>query len=271
MAASYGFAEGCAPPFEMDAQVHAGQHACMDAIDAVLLVAVFLLAGGVKGVTGMGLPTVAVSLLGLWMPPVAAASLLVVPSLATNVAQCRGPHLRRLVGLLWPAWLGLILLTLVAPGFSGGAQALAGQRLLGAALVVYGAWGLWQPAVPDLSRRSAWLGVAAGAVTGWVSSQTAVFVMPLVPYLQGLKLDKGTMVQALGLSFTVATLALALRLRASGSLEIVSIPSLLALVGAFAGLGCGAALRRRLSGAAFQRALFAVFVGLGAANLLRAG
>lgn len=255
----------------MDAQACGGQHARMDAVDAVLLSAVFFLAGGVKGVTGMGLPTVAVSLLGLWMPPVAAASLLVAPSLATNVAQCRGPHLRRLVALLWPAWLGLVLVTLVAPGFSGGAQALHGQRLLGAALVVYGAWGLWQPAVPDLSRRPAWLGVVAGVATGWLSAQTAVFVMPLVPYLQGLKLHKEAMVQALGLSFTVATLALAVRLQASGVLAFVSMPSLLALAAAFAGLGCGAALRRRLSGPAFQRALFAVFVGLGAANLLRAG
>jgi uncharacterized membrane protein YfcA len=54
----------------------------------VLIVsAVFLLAGAVKGMTGMGLPTVAMGALGAVMPPVVAASLLVVPSFVTNVWQ----------------------------------------------------------------------------------------------------------------------------------------------------------------------------------------
>lgn len=45
---------------------------------------IFIAAGLVKGVTGMGLPTVAMGLLGLLMPPQAAAALLVLPSLLTR-------------------------------------------------------------------------------------------------------------------------------------------------------------------------------------------
>ena len=48
---------------------------------------IFIAAGLVKGVTGMGLPTVAMGLLGLLMPPQAAAALLVLPSLLTNLWQ----------------------------------------------------------------------------------------------------------------------------------------------------------------------------------------
>lgn len=44
----------------------------------------FLLAGMVKGVIGMGLPTVAMGLLALVMPPVQAVGLLVVPPFVTN-------------------------------------------------------------------------------------------------------------------------------------------------------------------------------------------
>ncbi len=47
--------------------------------------AVFVLAGLVKGVVGLGLPTVAMGLLALRMPAAQAAALLVVPSLVTNV------------------------------------------------------------------------------------------------------------------------------------------------------------------------------------------
>jgi hypothetical protein len=88
----------------------------MDILQLLMVVVVFVLAGGVKGVTGMGLPTVAVSLLGQWMPPVQAAALLVIPSLATNIAQCRGPHLRSPVSRLWPGWLAIAIVTVSAPG-----------------------------------------------------------------------------------------------------------------------------------------------------------
>src|SRR5215469_7031248 len=70
----------------------------------VLVAAVFTLAGVVKGVIGLGLPTLSMALLALWMPPAEAAALLIVPSLVTNVWQLRpwpaiGPIARRLGGM----------------------------------------------------------------------------------------------------------------------------------------------------------------------------
>ncbi len=232
------------------------------------IAAVFLLAGCVKGITGMGLPTVAMSLLGLWLPPAQAAAMLVLPSLATNVAQCRGPHTAALARRLWPAWLMLVMATLLVPAPTS--RAVDGHAALGTVLVAYGLWGLWRPALPDLQRHARWLGALAGLATGAVTACTAVFVLPLVPWLQTLRLDKDAMVQALGLSFTIATLALALRLQHAGGLQLLLPEGALALSAAFAGLALGNAVRARLSGAAFQRGLFGVFVGLGAANLLRA-
>ncbi|WP_119157804.1 sulfite exporter TauE/SafE family protein [Caldimonas tepidiphila] len=241
----------------------------MEAWEAAAVGAVFVVAGGVKGVTGMGLPTVAVSLLGLWMTPLQAATLLVAPSLATNVAQCRGPHLRPLAATLWPVWIALALATVLAPDWEARARAPDARILLGVILVLYGAWGLWRPTLPQLSRSAHWPGAAVGGATGLVTAATAVFVIPLVPYLQALRLGKDEMVQALGLSFTVATLALAMRLQASGNPVPASFEAVLALVAAFAGMWLGTRLRSRISGAAFQRAMFVVFIGLGLVNLGR--
>ncbi|MDR6287867.1 putative membrane protein YfcA [Inquilinus ginsengisoli] len=62
----------------------------------------FLLAGFVKGVLGLGLPTVAMGLLGLAMAPAQAAALLVVPSLVTNLWQLfAGPRFGGLLRRLW--------------------------------------------------------------------------------------------------------------------------------------------------------------------------
>ena len=51
----------------------------------------FVLAGFVKGVIGLGLPTVAMGLLAVVMTPAQAAALLTLPSFLTNVWQAMGP------------------------------------------------------------------------------------------------------------------------------------------------------------------------------------
>ena len=73
-----------------------------------IIVLVFLLAGAVKGMIGLGLPTIAMGLLTLAMPPSAAASLLLVPSFITNVWQLwLGPSFGPLLRRLWPLLVGL--------------------------------------------------------------------------------------------------------------------------------------------------------------------
>jgi uncharacterized membrane protein YfcA len=85
---------------------------------------------------------------------------------------------------------------------------------LGLALMVYSAFTLFarQLSVPKRleGRLSPWIGLSTGLVTGG----TGVFVIPAVPYLQALGLDKDDLIQALGLSFTVSTIALAIGLTA---------------------------------------------------------
>ena len=74
----------------------------------------FLLAGFVKGVIGLGLPTVSIGLLGLLMSPAQAAAILVVPSLVTNIWQAVvGGGLLALARRLWPMLVGICAGTFV--------------------------------------------------------------------------------------------------------------------------------------------------------------
>src|ERR1700753_1136074 len=77
----------------------------------VLIIALtFFLAGIVKGVSGMGLPTVAVGILGAIMSPVNAASLLVIPSFVTNFGQLfTGPDFLALMQRLWLMMFGVVI------------------------------------------------------------------------------------------------------------------------------------------------------------------
>ena len=62
----------------------------MTADRAVLIAAVFVLAGMVKGLIGLGPPTIAIGLLGLVMPPREAAVLLLLPSIAMFLGLLMG-------------------------------------------------------------------------------------------------------------------------------------------------------------------------------------
>lgn len=81
--------------------------------------------------------------------------------------------------------------------------------LLGGALVLYAITGIaaWRRSAPK--KWEPILSPLVGAVTGLITAVTGVFVIPAVPYLRALGLDKEELVQALGLSFAVSTFTLA--------------------------------------------------------------
>jgi len=241
---------------------------------------VFVLAGMVKGVTGMGLPTVAIALLTLRMPPLEAAALLIVPSSVTNVWQlAAGPALYP----LWQRFRTLLIGVCAGTAIAGTAAAWlvgaadghaiadrAAGAVLGLALVAYGLLGLtgWRMRVPAHHQR--WAGPLAGAATGAMSAFTGVFVMPVAPYLQALDLDKDDLVQALGMTFTVGTLALAVMLACRGEWHVSAAGgSLLALLPAGCGMLLGQWLRDRMPPALFRRCFLVSLVALGAHQLLR--
>ncbi|BBK31015.1 membrane protein [Allostella humosa] len=230
---------------------------------------VFVLAGLVKGVLGFGLPTVVVALLALALPPTQALALLVVPSFATNLAQgAVGGHFVALCRRLWPMGLGIVLGTLVGGRLTaalfGPEAATATRTGLGIALVVYGMSGLLgrPPTLPGRLERL--LAGPAGLVSGVMTAACGVFVFPLAPFLQSLGLSRAALSQALGIAFTLATVALAGNLldgdRLSGRDLLWSVAG---LVPALAGMALGMRLRDRMQPAIFSAVFLLGLAGLG--------
>jgi uncharacterized membrane protein YfcA len=242
-----------------------------DIPEVFLVSAIFFAAGIVKGVLGMGLPTFAMGFLGLFMSVPQAAGLLTLPSLATNLWQaCAGGALRALVARLWTLQLGIAAGVLFAAWLPRPDEQLA-RALLGGCLLVYGVSGLagWRLRAPSHRLQSV-AGPVVGLVTGLITAVTGVFVLPAVPYLQSLGLDRHRLAQALGLSFSTSTIALAALLAGRSQLDLAaSLQSALALIPALAGMLVGQALRQEMSEALFRRCFFGGLVLLGAWLLTR--
>jgi len=209
---------------------------------------VFVAAGFIKGAIGMGLPTVAMGFLTLLMPPAEAATILVFPSFVTNVWQlAAGPRLGALARRLWPTLLAVVVGTVGAARWFGAVSSAGTLAALGAALALYAITSLAPLRLEVPPRTEWWLGPLVGGATGIVTATTGVFVIPAVPYLQALRLAPEDLVQALGLSFTVSTIALAAALAGDGQFAWPHAgASVLALLAAIAGMLLGQAVRTRM-------------------------
>jgi len=230
-----------------------------------LLLVTFLGAGVVKGVTGMGLPTVAMGVLGATMSPLTAAAVLIIPSFVTNVWQMvAGRDTLRLARRLWAMMLCIVIGTFLGARLLVAVDPIWSGRALGLALIAYAAYALFLPTPVVPPRREPWLSPVIGMVTGLLTGATGVFTLPAVPYVQSLGLQKDELVQALGLSFTVSTVALAGGLFVHGAFRLDQLGlSMLAVVPALVGMWLGSKLRHMISPKTFRRGFLLFLIILG--------
>jgi uncharacterized membrane protein YfcA len=237
--------------------------------DTPILLAVagtFLLAGAVKGVIGLGLPTVSLALLTVATDLTSAMALLLIPSFVTNLWQAVvGGNGRVILRRIWPflamatvtVWLGATALTRVDLALL--------SALLGVLLVVYATLNLAGYRLAISTRQEVWVGPLVGTVNGILTGMTGSFVMPGVLFLQAIGLSRDMLIQAMGVLFTVSTLALAVALGGNGLLtaELGTI-SAAALLPAIVGMVVGQRIRQRLSEQLFRRVFFIALLILGA-------
>jgi uncharacterized membrane protein YfcA len=240
--------------------------------DLLLMVALtFLLAGTVKGVIGMGMPTVSLALLTATVGLQPAMALLLVPTIVTNIWQALvGGRLMAIVRRLWPFLLASVIT--VWPGVMVLARVDARwlSLLLGLLIIVYAVTNLRLARLTLPVRQEGRAGVVSGLSNGLLTGMTGSSVFPGVAYLQSLGLPRDELVQSMGILFTLATLSLGL---AMGGERLLTAPLLglssAALVPALLGMQLGRLLRRRLSDVVFRRLFFLGLLVMGVYLLMR--
>ena len=239
--------------------------------DILVVCGAFLFAGLVKGTTGLGFATTALSFLVYAIGLKEALPLLIVPSVVSNLIVMRDAgHFRatliqfRLMYAAAPVgiFIGLALLMWLDPTIS--------SAILGLVLIIYGVITITQPAfrLPTaLARR---LEIPVGFTTGLVNGVTGSQVMPVLPYLLSLPLERNVFIQAINISFTISSVVFAIGLAWLGLFTVDTTQiSFVGLVAMLVGLKLGIPIRRRLPQSSFRRAVLGLLVLLGAALVLR--
>ncbi len=243
-----------------------------DLATILLAVAVTIFASVVKGAIGFAMPMIMISGLASFLPADEALAALIVPTLATNLAQALRQGLGAALGTLREYRLLLITLCLVT--FTA-AQAvpLIPQALLlltlGLPIVGFALSQLagWQLRFDAHNRDRA--EILTGLVGGFFGGISGVWGPPTIALLISLDVDKRENVRVQGVVYLIGAAMLAVAHLGSGVLNGETLPLSLALtVPAMAGLLLGFAIQDRLDAARFRRWTLVV-LALTGLNLVR--
>ena len=153
---------------------------------------VFLAGGVVKGGIGLGLPTVSIGLMAIWMPVEQAAGILILPVILTNIWQVlAGTALKLVLIRLWTMLVAMMIGSAAAAILIASANQALAAGLLGTMLIIYAALALSGARFSVPVRMEGVWNPVIGLATGLISGATAIFVIPAVPYLQSLHFASG--------------------------------------------------------------------------------
>jgi uncharacterized membrane protein YfcA len=237
----------------------------IDIISIFAILVTFLLAGTIKGVIGLGLPTVSLALLTVTIGLPNAMALILVPSFITNLWQAIvGGNGRVVLRRIWlfllmasvTVWLGAEALSRVD------FQMLSG--LLGVLIVAYSIISMAGLKFSISKQPNFWAGPVAGIINGILTGMTGSFVVPGVFYLNMIGLSRDELIQAMGMLFALSTLALGVSLQANNLLTFeLGQMSAVALFPAIIGMMVGQRIRHQLSEKYFKQMFFISLLLLG--------
>lgn len=234
-------------------------------LQIVAIFAAYMFAATAKGITGLGFSTTCLPILALFVGLKEALPLVIIPSVCSNLVVMRqagrfGETLRR----FWPMLLALL------PGLVLGLWTLSridtvqAGAVLGVMLVLWCAFSFAKPELRLPAGLERPMAPISGFVTGLINGVTGSQVMPAVPFLMMLHLDRNLFLQAINCSFTLSSLVMAMGLGRMGlfSREELLI-SILGTCLVFFGLRLGSAIRHRLSERLFRGGILVMLSVMG--------
>lgn len=229
-----------------------------------------LLAGFVKGVTGMGFPLIAVPIASLFLSIEEAVVFVALPNLLSNVGLCvearhAVPETRDLPRFLLPGLPGAVAGVWILLGVPADALRI----VLALAIFAFVVQKLRRPdlAIPPITARR--FAPLTGAIAGVFQGAIGISGPIVAPWFQCYRLSQSAFIFSIAASFGVTgfvqIVVLALRDGFDGRLGI----AVLAIPSSLLAMTIGARARRRLPAELFERLVLAVLAAAGVAIVVR--
>jgi uncharacterized protein len=234
------------------------------------LVGVLLLAGVVKGATGVGLPLVLVPLTTQILDVPVAVALLPVPMIASNIGQAmEGGRTIAAIRQLVPVLATLIVGTFIGVHLLVSIDRRTLSLILGVTFIGLAAMLAFLPRLRIGKAAARWAGPLVGFCAGVLGGMSAIFGPPMIAYFISLGLPPNLFIKQMAIVAFTASLTLAIALGGNGSMSPADfLISASCLIPIQLGMPLGRWLRARTKPEMF-RVLVLLVLALGGLDMLR--
>jgi uncharacterized protein len=243
----------------------------MDGLDYTFILIAYVVAAAIKGLTGIGFSTSCLPIMALRLDLKIAIPLVIVPSIVSNIAvMVQAGHFRETLKRFLPLYISSIPGLLVGLAILVAIESGVAKAILGLVLIAYALWALNNKPISLPGKWERTLKIPIGFFTGFVNGLTGSQVMPVLPYLLSLDLNKKTFVQAINISFTLSSLIMLLGMNQLGYFSTNTF--LLALGGlapVLMTVFLAGKLQQRLTGASHRRIVLSFLLIMGFILIVR--
>ncbi|TFG75621.1 MAG: sulfite exporter TauE/SafE family protein [Thermodesulfobacteriales bacterium] len=244
----------------------------MDTHILIIVYSTFFAGAFIKGLTGLGFVSLCLPVIALFIKLEEAIPLVVLPSLLSNVIMIyQTGRLKQSLRRFWLLYISAL------PGIYAGVLILnmvgnyAAKIVLGILSIAYSLLLLLKIEISIPEKNERILSVPVGLTNGFLNGLTGTQIIPMLPYLLSLKLDRNGMINAINLGFTLSIIVL---LIIFGKFDLISLETLkYSIVGAIpvaAGIYLGGKLRHKISEERFKLAVLLILIIIGVNLILNA-
>ncbi len=237
----------------------------MDANLLLIVYTTFFIAAFIKGLTGLGFVSLCLPVIAIFIKLEEAIPLVVLPSLVSNVMIIHQTgRLRQSIRRFWLLYISAF------PGIYAGVLLLnmvgnyAAKVILGVVSIGYAVLLLLRVeiSIPEVKERV--LSIPIGLTNGFLNGLTGTQVIPMLPYLLSLKLDRDGMINAINVGFTLSITVLLIIFGKFNLItqEIIEF-SVVGVIPVVAGIYLGGKLRHHISEERFRIAVLLILILIG--------
>ena len=243
----------------------------MDNQTIILAFSAFFVASFLKGLTGLGFSTFCLGFLAVFMDLKLAIPLVFLPSISSNLmVMFEAGRFFEALRRFWLLYLSAVPTLILGIWILNTSQNQAPKAILGLVMLLYGIWG-FKKGISKLSeKREKQLKVPVGILSGLVNGVTGSQIMPIMPYLLSLKMDRDLFVQAINSSFTFSTIIMIIGL---GKLGFITLPviylSATGIVPVAVGIFLGGKIRKKVTEETYRKMVLVLLIILGCNLVIR--
>ncbi|MEM7009213.1 MAG: sulfite exporter TauE/SafE family protein [Thermodesulfobacteriota bacterium] len=237
----------------------------MDTQILIIVYSSFFAAAFIKGLTGLGFVSSCLPVIAIFMKLEDAIPLVVLPSLASNFIMIyQTKRFRQSMRRFWLLYISAL------PGIYAGVLLLSmvGNYLvkiiLGLVSIAYSLLLLFKVEISIPRKKETALAIPIGLTNGFLNGLTGTQVIPMLPYLLSLELDRDGLVNAINIGFTISITFL---LIVFGKFDLLNAEilkfSVFGIIPVVAGIYFGGKLRHKVSDERFRIAVLIILIIIG--------